>query len=400
MQVRSLPVWLGAGVMAACTVLLVVNLAVLAIGHSAIKLVPGLTGVTAPEPVPQTPDAILHGQFQATITRELGGDMPLYPTAVRLRNQLEYSLFGFSPNPVVMVGQDHALIERAYADEYCSRDIARWRPGALVWAARIRQMQDEEATRGKAFLYVLTPSKVAQYPDLLPPAFNCPSHQADRVGLVPDWIAMLQADGVHLVDTTAVLQAAKRSYPMPLFPAGGTHWNAVGEAVAQQAVLTALDRLVPGRGFAASPFTWRMLPHPVRDSDDVDLARLLNLFIPAANGPVPAVTPHPVVTPAACQPSRVVIVGGSFSHATLKALSGMPCSVKATEYEYWHTYTLRWGNGELDKHFGVDEVQRDAEVLGADVLIYEENEQLLSQPLHGQALSAFLQAQGTPTAIP
>ena len=254
-------------------------------------------------------------------------------------------------------------------------------------------MQNEEERRGKTFLYVLTPSKVAQYPALIPPAFNCPSQLADRTGLVPAWIGILRNAGVHLIDTTAVVQAAHGAYPFPLYPAGGTHWNAVGEALAQQAVLGGLDRLRPGSGFTPFQFTWRMAPHPVRDSDDVDLARLLNLVSPAANGPVPVVTMHPPPATGPCQPPRVVIVGGSFSHATLKALAGLACPIPAVEYEYWHAATLRWGRGELDRRSGTDDAKRDAGILAADVLIYEENEQLLSQPLHGYALADFLQEQ-------
>jgi hypothetical protein len=202
---------------------------------------------------------------------------------------------------------------------------------------------------------------------------------------------MLRDAGVHVADTSAVLQAAHGAYPFPLYPAGGTHWNAVGEALAQQAVLGRLDHLMPGRGFAPFQFTWRMAPHPVRDSDDVDLARLLNLFFPAANGPVPVVTMRPPPAQGPCQPPRVAIVGGSFSHATLKALNALSCPIPAVEYEYWHTATLRWGQGALLRQSGVEPAKRDADVLAADVLIYEENEQVLSAPLHGQALWDFLQ---------
>ncbi len=390
-MIRRIPLGLGAVVWAVGTILLMVNLAVLAAGHSAIKLVPGLTGVTTGERVASSLEDVLHGRFQASYARLIGTQMPLYPAAVRLRNQAEFSLFGFSPNPVILVTAGGTLIERAYAEEYCSRDIARWGPGAVAWAARIRQMQDAEERRGKAFLYVLTPSKVAQYPALLPAGFNCPSHEADRIGLLPAWRAVLHDAGVHVADTTAVVQAAHGAYPFPLYPAGGTHWNAVGEALAQQEVLGRLDQLLPDRGFAPFQFTWRMAPHPVRDSDDVDLARLLNLFFPAANGPVPAVTMQPAPAPGPCHPPRVVIIGGSFSHATLKALSAASCPVPAVEYEYWHAATLRWGYGDLVRQSGADPAQRNPDVLAADVLIYEENEQLLSAPLHGEALWDFLQ---------
>ena len=392
MNWRLLPLGLGALAIPVGAVLLIANLTLNALGHSSMKLFPGLTGVTAPVPAPLSLRAVLHGQMEAAYAREVGSNLPLYPIAVRLRNQVEFSLFGFSSTPAVMVARDGALLERPYADEYCSRDLARWRPGALAWAGRIRDMQDELARRGKAFLYVLTPSKVATYPALLPHAFNCPAQAADRAGLIPEWTSMLRIAGVNMVDTTAVLRAAAPSYPFALFPPGGTHWNAVAAALAQQQVVAALGRELPDRGFVPTPFTWHMLPHPVRDSDDEDLARLMNLFVSAAQGPVPAVEAARMAAPPSCAPPRVVIIGGSFSHATLKALAELPCPSRATEYEYWHVDTLHWSQGGLDRHTGVDPDQREADLLAADVVIYEENEQILSQPFHGQALAAFLQA--------
>ena len=96
------------------------------------------------------------------------------------------------------------------------------------------------------------------------------------------------------------MSAAHEAYPFPLFPAGGTHWNAVGAAIGQQAVLSGLDALLPGRGFAPYAFTWTMQPHAT--GSDVDLARLLNLFKPADVGPVPAVAIAPPPPPSPCRP--------------------------------------------------------------------------------------------------
>ena len=53
-------------------------------------------------------------------------------------------------------------MEKSYLDEYCNRDMATLRTSGETWAARLRETQDYVEAHGKVFLYVITPSKVAQ----------------------------------------------------------------------------------------------------------------------------------------------------------------------------------------------------------------------------------------------
>ena len=391
---RGLPLGLGAAVWAGLAVLLLVNLLLPMIGRGGMKLAPALAGVIAPEqPLPGW-DSVLQGGYQSAYARLIGSRMPLYPFAVRLRNQVEYTVFGVSGTPAVAVGPGPRLFEVAYADEYCARDVAAWHATAVQWAGRIREMQDIVERRGHAFLYVLTPSKVAQYPDVLPGGYSCPAPPADRTGFVPAWLAALHGAGVHVADTTAVMLAAQGAYPFRMFPPGGSHWNAVGSALSEQAVMRELDRLVPGGGFAPFTFTWHMVRHAT--GLDIDIARLMNLIRTFPAGPVPAVDIQPAPPPQPCPNTRVVVVGGSFSHALLEYLHRTTCNPPAVEYEYWRIFTLRWNDRGPEVQPGVDEERRNADILAADVLVYEENEQVLPAPRHGWALYDFLHGLPAP----
>jgi len=393
---RAVPLALAALVWAAGALLLMANLLLPALGQGSMKLSPALFGVTMPERAVLTWEGVLHGSYQATYARLIDTRVPLYPTAVRLRNQVQYSLFGAAGMPRLIVGRGPSLFEDPYAMEYCGRHLATWRQVADGWAAQIREMQDIEERRGKAFLYELPPSKVAQYPDILPAGYTCPASAADRAGVVPAWLAMLCAHGVHVADTTSVLTAAHAAYPFPLYPPGGAHWNAVGAAVAMQAVMAELNRLVPGGGFVPFTFQWHMIRHA--SGLDVDLARLMNLLWPFPAGLVPAVDLQPGPAPEPCPNTRVVIVGGSFGHAMLEHLLATTCNPPAVEYEYWRVFRVSWSKLGQVVTPGVDEAQRARDILAADVLVYEENEQVLPHPPQGQALWEFL--RGTRSASP
>ncbi len=383
---RAVPLGLGALVVAAGSLLLIANLVLMGAGFGPMKLAPRLDGVTKPETIPWSEAAILHGQTQSAIAHTIGAAMPLYQNAVRLRNQVLYSLLGVSPVASVLVGRDHELLELPYVEDWCSRSVAAWRPGAVAWAADIRRMQDIVEAHGHSFLYLLTPSKVAQNPSFVPRDYTCPAKPADQGGLVPEWVAMLRRAGVHVADTPAALAAARPAYPFALYPPGGTHWNAVGEAVGMEQVMAQLDRLRPDQGYAPFRFTWHM-DQP--REQDVDLARLVNLFTRPWAVPVPAVTVTAAPPPAQCQPQSVVVVGGSFGHVVPTLQAAMACHPSVTEYEYWHITEVTFAEDKLRFH-SVNPAQRDAAVLGADVLIYEENEELLRNPETGRALLALL----------
>lgn len=333
---------------------------------------------------------MLDGSYQRAYGQLIGSRVPLYPFAVRLRNQVLYTLFHMTAVPSLVVGAGGQLVERAYIDEYCNRDVAAFLPGARLWAGHIREMQDAVERRGQTFLYVLTPSKLAQYPDVLPPSVPCRASPVDRTGQVPAWLDTLRAVGVHVVDTTAVLSATHGRYPFRLYPVDGAHWNKVGGMLAGQAVGAELERLRRDGSFPPVPFAWRMSDR--LDWSDTDLAYLLNLLVTGAREPMPVVTPEPPSSLPDCIPRRVVIVGGSFGHALGSYLSLEPCRPVVAGYEYWRRFHETWDESRMTLG-EVDPAQRARDLRAADVVLYEENEQILGHSDHGRALYEFLLAR-------
>src|SRR6185295_7871573 len=98
-----------------------------------------------------------------------------------------YRVFGASPNPLVMIGRSGQLFLPVYPKEYCSRDLSSFIPKAEIWAGRIRDMQNFFDRRGQAFLYVITPSKAAQYPEYIPLSYSCPATTTARTQKMEVW---------------------------------------------------------------------------------------------------------------------------------------------------------------------------------------------------------------------
>lgn len=351
-----------------------------------------LKGVTVkPEKTRLTVRSLLDGSFQASYAQTVGPRVPIFEFAVRLRNQLEFSVLGASATPSIIVGAHRELIEHVYTDDYCNRDLAGFLPGARAWAQDIRAMQDAVERQGKTFLYVVTPSKVAQYPGFMPPTLPCASRPSDRVGLVPAWVALVQAAGVHVVDTSAVLAAAHDRYPFALFPVGGTHWNAVGAALAGEAVAAELSRLRQDPTLASRGFLWHFADEA--SGSDIDLAVLMNLLWQPTQDPTPAVELTQAPRLAECRHLKVVMVGGSFAHALGDFLSRQGCHPEVMEYEYWHNFVLTWDDGDQEEQ-PFNEATRATELHNADIILYEDNEQMLGHSEHGQALYDHIMHHG------
>jgi hypothetical protein len=374
------PLAFAAAVIVIGGALLAINLLLFAVRGHGMKLVPDLYGVVRTQNFGWTPQDILDGNFESGVAHDIGPREPFYPAAVRLRNQLEFSLLDTSPIIREVRGRDNELLERVYLDDYCSRDLATFLPGAPAWAAKIRQMQDKVQAEGKVFLYVVTPSKVAQYPEWMPARWPCPSTQANRLGLVPAWNTIVQRAGIHEVDTTATLWAAHGRYPFPLFPQGGTHWNDVGSALGAQAVEAGLLHLTRDPRFTPFSFTWTLSDHPA--GTDIDLASLLNVMWPPVNFTVPVIKLKEPPPPPGCRRLRIVIIGGSFMLNIEQKLDHTGCGADAVAYEYWsvHRVTFDRGNWVV---IPVDPAQRDRDLRAADVIIYEEDEQVLGHAPQG-----------------
>ena len=380
----DVPIALGAALLAAGGLLLAAQLLQITPGRP-MKLSAALIGVTSSEPVPLSWADVVSGRTQATVSRQVGLAEPYYATAIRLRNQIEYSLLGYSAEQTIVVGAGDQLIERVYIDEYCSRDLAAFLRQAPAWATSVRRIQDAVERRGQVFLYVVTPSKVAQYPGYLPPSLPCPSKQADRIDTVASWMALLRQQGVHAVDTTATLWAAHGAYPFELFPRGGTHWNAVGSTLALQAIDAGLLAQHHDQAFAPFSFSWRISSHPA--DQDIDLARLLNLFRLPDHFTVPVVTVDGP-PPGGCSRRRITIVGGSFMEAIAASLSRSACVGRVVEYFYWHE-RFAWSNGARTRS-PADRALRDAELRDADIILLEQNEAGLRRGEHAEAYQAWL----------
>ena len=348
----------------------------------AVMIGPRLRGVTEAPPSPTwSLRAFADGDLQKALTNAVTDAFPLRPLLIRINNQVRYKLFGYSGAAGVITGRGGQLIEKGYVDEYCARNLAAFEPKARDWAQRLKELQDFYTARGKIFIYLITPTKIAYMPENFSRELSsCASSERDRTGMLPLYDRILADAGVHAVDAASLTYGLKGKYEIDLFSVGGVHWNAIGIANADDAILAEINRQA-GRTLAPK-LTWRYQVVDRAKGTDRDLLDLLNVLLPNARYATAQVTyePAPVCGAMPSASLKVAMVGGSFADTLGPSLINDGCLSRLEMYNYLYR-GLRGGPryDTLKDRLAVSDV---LPLRDADVVILEENEAALPASAH------------------
>lgn len=342
----------------------------------AIKIGPTLGGVTYDTAVNLSWPDIRDGKFQKAVVSRVTDAMPIRPLLIRINNEIRFHLFGELTAPNVFRGAHGQLIEQTYLNDYCSRTEGMGARLAAVAIPKLKDIQNFYSARGGIFVYVVTPSKAAHLPEYFVDRLPCPSTQAARLRLVPDYVGALKLEGINVVDTASLIHSLKGTYPFDLFPQGGVHWNDVGGAVAVSAVVDEINHLAGHELIPPFKFTYTM-SQPAKGADR-ELADLLNVFFPPLGYQTPKVSFQPAV-PCAESPARqldIAMVGSSFGHLPSRIMVEANCLARLQFYYY--AALGRFG-GEPYRELQRNLPDSDLNAWrNAKVMILEENESFMA----------------------
>jgi alginate O-acetyltransferase complex protein AlgJ len=341
-----------------------------------IKIGPRLGGVTYETAANFSWPDIRNGKFQKAIVSRVTEAMPIRPLLIHINNEIRFHLFGELTAPNVVRGVNGQLIEQTYLDDYCSRTEGMGAKFAAIALPKLKDIQNFYSAHGAVFVYVVTPSKAAHLPEYFVGRVPCPSTQAARTQLLPDYVGALRREGINVVDTASLIHGLKGKYSFDLFPQGGVHWNDVGGAVAVSAVVDEINHLAGHELIPPFKFTYTM--SGAGRGADRELVDLLNVFFPPLGYQTPKVSFQPAV-PCAESPARqldVALVGSSFGDLPARMLIQGNCLARLQFYYYavlgrfggepYHELQRNLPNSDLD-------AWRDAKVV-----ILEENESFMA----------------------
>jgi hypothetical protein len=392
LHLGRIPLGIAAAFVAVCCVVTVWNLTVAAIfPRLVIRNWTQLYGLVEEKAPPFTLNKFVSGDIQVAFSRQIGAALPIYAPAVRVRNQLQYSLFGVVNAPSVIFGRDKRLYERAYIDEYCGRSGQVNAQTVAAWADDIKDIQDYAASHGKAFMYLITPSKAAIYPEYLPQGHPCPSVSRATTMKLPPYERALNERGVHYLDGSSLMAAERERHGITLFPRGGTHWNALGAGLASVQLVSRLKAQNLHLDFGGISTAWTESRNP--EGTDRDLVNMLNLYWFDTDYPVPKIPHDASKADRVCRPAKIMEVGGSFLEQVNVALRESRCAPQISYWFYWNFAHVFYA-GDKRRSEPPRDAERPADLAGSDVILLEENEMNIGETDHLKELHALVVSVG------
>ncbi len=340
-----------------------------------------LSGETyTPQAVTLSRANVSSARYQEALAKNYGVRFAGREAIIRVVNELFLRVLHTSSKEV-LVGPDNVLTERRYGEEYCFRRSSDAYLRLLV--DDLRRMQDYCDSHGVPFAFVITPSKAAIYPEVLPMSWQKRRRPEPRFYdlLLP----LLQEAHVRYVDGHRILADLKPSAPLPLFPPGGTHWT----DPAALAVANPLLELLASRGLNVQPI--RDYATTVSDDPgdrDADMAVLSNVMSPIRY-PVATISPRSMRVPGRRRPN-IVFVGGSFTMSLIKLFDASQQFAELEDYLYYRQskWTGAWGEmHQLERP--TTPLNFPADVFAADALVMEINEEFLGTG-ENASIHAFL----------
>lgn len=317
-------------------------------------------------------ESLIAGKFQRPFENWLNTELPFRANMVRGFNQVYYNLFSKSYVNRMIIGKTGQLYQTPYIDNYCNlKQLKYSRPEFKQWVDELRELSEFFTQRGQHFVYLITPSKAAYFPEYIPTQFACPLTGSVRPGYLLA-TEMLRDAGIPYVDGSKIVLNAKGKFPVDLFPRGGIHWNMLGAALASRE----LFREISGNLNQPLPklrFSYVVDNNP-KDTD-TDLLMLANLWRPNRNYPVPHIKIENVKQGIQQKPT-IAIVGGSFSLQVRRVMIESGFFSKIDYFNYFKIFHFTYPESVRPS---VDENNPETyrELLEADVVLLEENEQNL-----------------------
>ena len=389
---KRIPLALAAALVAVCSAIAIWNLSVAAaFPRLAIRNWAQLYGLVEEKPPSLTVASFLRGEDQIAFSRRVGAILPIYPAAVRVRNQIQYSLFGVTSAPSIAFGRDQRLYEWAYINEYCSRTGEADSKMLADWAEKIRDIQDYAASHGKAFVYLITPSKAAVYPEYLPETHPCPAVLRETTSKLPAYRHALDERHVRYLDGASLMAAECDRHGIELFPRGGIHWNALGAALAAKELVPLVNAQALPRDFGGVNTAWTESRKP--EGTDRDLVNMLNLYWFDTDYPVPNIAHNASAPDRTCRSPKIMEVGGSFLEQINVALRESRCPPDISYWFYWNFAHVYYA-GDKRRSEPAQDAGRPADLASSDVILIEENELNIGETEHLKALHSLVLAAG------
>lgn len=180
----------------------------------------------ASKKTPLSPSSLVDGSFQGFTDRWITENMGFRGYFIRLDNQLNYWFFkevSTKYSTKIALCKNDQLFEKAYIDSFNRLDLVDTAK-LEKRVENIRHLQNLLKKRNIHFLFIITPSKAAIFPEHIPDGYIMRS----RIGLTSNYeniLPLLKKHGINYLDGHSFFVDLKNKSSYDLYPNTGIHWN-------------------------------------------------------------------------------------------------------------------------------------------------------------------------------
>lgn len=361
-----------------------------------------LSGVAVKPTEPSlTLGAWWRGELQSQAEDWLDEHIGFRGHAVRTDNQIGLSVFREASSKAsdsVLLGRRMMVYGDAYVTAYDgTSDFSDQRIRKRVRG--LERLQDALTRRGIAFVFLISPSKAAIYPEHLPRGFVRPDAERPKVAY-ERMLPMLRSAGIHVVDGRAILLEEKSRSPHLLFPPGGVHWNRYSCALVLRRAWQALGEQL---GRPLVELSWRSVREddaPERKDQETDGADLLNAWhVGHGDWKFPRPDLFTEDDGGRLRP-KLVVVGDSFWWLADDIIAENRLASRREFFYYYNEFERRQNEPSSSQAPGLRRGMSWDYVFSADAVIVETNEAGLGDAGWGFVEAASRQLSGGPPEAP
>lgn len=319
-----------------------------------------LDGVDLPSPLPEfTTRSWLNEEYQKNYSLAFEQNIGFHSSLVRLRNQINYSVFDFSDIADVVVGKEGYLFLKPYTNAVTGADFVG-DEYINIQARKMKTIQTELKKKNIDFFIVLAPGKGSFYSEFIPDKIMS-SAKPDSTNYTC-YKKMLLEQEVNCLDLNSYFLSIKNSEKHPLYSTTGVHWTEYGCYVAGKAIVAYIENIRTINLPNIKLQSIEMLDLSGKHSSDYDAACLMNIITTVPH-PTYAIPKLQFVSDSSTTKPRFLCIADSYFAGITN--TGIPSNV-FSDYQYWLYYDRIYQSYLKEKK--VAELNLENEIKKKDVI--------------------------------
>lgn len=180
-----------------------------------------------------------NGAFQTGINQRLEDHVGFRKSLIRIRNEMDYRVYGMINVPAFIQGKNGYLFEEEYIYEYTGKYFIGKKPIESAMY-KLKYVQDSLRAMGIDLLVVIEPGKASLCSEYIPDHYHPEKRSLTNYQYLIKQMNELQ---IPYLDLNQYFLQIKDTCRYPLFPPYGMHWSMYGEFLAVDTLIKYMEQV-------------------------------------------------------------------------------------------------------------------------------------------------------------